>query len=554
MSAPVEARSISSLSTLLSNPPRYPRNPTHQIHESLVLYIVRVPGSKDVFLTPLKPPTKTSISIEAVQSSLYFLHVERPEDEELRMSLEATKIAESRNNENIPIQRKPLPPAPYANYPAAQRPLTPPKSYPHYQPPLTDSPTATQVERHAARGAHLRLNTSEAINPSGIPRKPVVPRHMPPRSFAESSSVRTDRTSGEPLSGLDDEQRKSSLARKPVQPASPAGAYVKSDAGCDGASSIVDIPQRAFPNPSLSGYGATKTVEHLSPHTLRITLIRRDPASGSQWNVGSITYRDSTAQENPLRGFEVDLTSPGYVKFAQLEGSSANGLNRRVAYMFVPNNEGSPTTRKRSNSSELFSSNGTSSRKPRQALSFISPWQGMCSFSNGLDGKSIRCRHTLPTANPSMSAGAADVAELRFNLPWSILRLKDPNKQGKEASAVLPSMPSSRPANASNREQWRRSFQALTHKARMQVSHLESSTDSPRIVHSKRDSTQPPEAGEEDRMNLALGRERAGGGFKGQSAKLGKLIIDDEGLKMCDLVVAASMGVWWQHYSGDRSH
>jgi hypothetical protein len=58
---------------------------------------------------------------------------------------------------------------------------------------------------------------------------------------------------------------------------------------------------------------------------------------------------------------------------------------------------------------------------------------------------------------------------------------------------------------------------------------------------------------EEDRMNLDLGRERAGGGFKGQSAKLGKLIIDDEGLKMCDLVVAACMGVWWQHYAGDMS-
>jgi hypothetical protein len=45
-STPVEAQSISSLSHLLANPPRYPRNPTHAVHEPLVLYIVRVPGSK----------------------------------------------------------------------------------------------------------------------------------------------------------------------------------------------------------------------------------------------------------------------------------------------------------------------------------------------------------------------------------------------------------------------------------------------------------------------------------------------------------------------------
>jgi hypothetical protein len=49
-------------------------------------------------------------------------------------------------------------------------------------------------------------------------------------------------------------------------------------------------------------------------------------------------------------------------------------------------------------------------------------------------------------------------------------------------------------------------------------------------------------------MDLSLARERAGGGMRGTSAKLGKLIIEDEGLKMLDLVVAACMGVWWGFY------
>jgi hypothetical protein len=42
----VEAKSLSSLTALASNPPAYPRNPTHVKHEPLVLYIARVPGSK----------------------------------------------------------------------------------------------------------------------------------------------------------------------------------------------------------------------------------------------------------------------------------------------------------------------------------------------------------------------------------------------------------------------------------------------------------------------------------------------------------------------------
>ncbi|KAL9099226.1 MAG: hypothetical protein Q9187_009528, partial [Circinaria calcarea] len=53
--------------------------------------------------------------------------------------------------------------------------------------------------------------------------------------------------------------------------------------------------------------------------------------------------------------------------------------------------------------------------------------------------------------------------------------------------------------------------------------------------------------GYEDHVN-GLGSEHAGGGLGGKQAKLGKLIIEDEGLKMLDLLVAANMGVWWGVY------
>jgi hypothetical protein len=55
----------------------------------------------------------------------------------------------------------------------------------------------------------------------------------------------------------------------------------------------------------------------------------------------------------------------------------------------------------------------------------------------------------------------------------------------------------------------------------------------------------PSEDDDDDRLDLSIGREKAGGGNRGKRAKLGKLIIHDEGFKMLDLVVAANMGVWW---------
>lgn len=54
-------------------------------------------------------------------------------------------------------------------------------------------------------------------------------------------------------------------------------------------------------------------------------------------------------------------------------------------------------------------------------------------------------------------------------------------------------------------------------------------------------------------MDLSLGQEVAGGGFGGKQAKLGKLIIDDEGLKMLDLLVAANIALWWRAYEKGRN-
>ena len=66
---------------------------------------------QDIFLTPLKPPTKTSISAEAIQSCLYYFHVIIPEDEVVKESLEerSRSLATEQGRTSDAIHRKPLP-------------------------------------------------------------------------------------------------------------------------------------------------------------------------------------------------------------------------------------------------------------------------------------------------------------------------------------------------------------------------------------------------------------------------------------------------------------
>lgn len=107
------------------------------------------------------------------------------------------------------------------------------------------------------------------------------------------------------------------------------------------------------------------------------------------------------------------------------------------------------------------------------------------------------------------------VSELRFNLPTSS---KVTTPRGEESLK-------------------RSSF---FHKSRHSRNHASFSDSRPSSTEDVRSSF--------ERMDLSLGQEFAGGGFGGKQAKLGKLIIEDEGLKMVDLLVAANIALWWRAY------
>jgi len=107
------------------------------------------------------------------------------------------------------------------------------------------------------------------------------------------------------------------------------------------------------------------------------------------------------------------------------------------------------------------------------------------------------------------------VSELRFNLPSS---RKPTTPRGEEGS--------------------KRS--SLFRKARHSRNNSSLSVS--------RDDTPEDARSSLDRLDLSLGQELAGGGFGGKQAKLGKIILEDEGLKMMDLLVAANLGLWWRAY------
>lgn len=327
---------------------------------------------------------------------------------------------------------------------------------------------------------------------------------------------------------------------------------------------------------------------------------------------------ESTFAGSNVRPVCVELTSPGYGRFSKpgfetprpgSAGTDAASIRRAMASATIsPASTTSPTTPsapffrvvdfkkmnlaelkrtvyQRTNSSDSFGRFDPS--KPgieKNVLAFTSPWQGTCSFVNAIDGKTLRLKHTIAN-NSSFGEGVtANIAELRFNLGWSILsNIKDTHHRRKETEPDKLPIPR---LLENKKDKFRNSFQHLKERSRetfqrsksaeryddmlKDISNIRTPTtnnlnDNTWLKPSASDrytsdypyshaSTHPNSSEDNDddehRLSLALGRERAGGGFRGHSAKLGKLIIEDEGLKMCDLVVGAAMGVWWQHYGG----
>ncbi|OJD32686.1 uncharacterized protein BKCO1_3700019 [Diplodia corticola] len=584
MTAAVEAKSLSALTTLASNPPRYPRNPTHDRHEPLVLYIERVPGSKGeyVFLTPMKPRDKV-VTAEDVQSSLYYLHFDTPDDDDLKAYVLSAappeQAGESPVKDSTPIIRKPV-----------RRPLP---SLPPDAPVPALSPSDSIKRKPVVPPPPLSIRIDSENRDNARPHQP----HQPVQPTIPSGPTLHRRGRSTEVPGMQQENLRPALpdrrwsAQPPAQPSArgPSPRRPKAELPFW----MQDQPRRRksparepespySSKPSLDGRpdsGLFSPGPAESGQSMSLTLIRRDPTSGAQWNVGRITdppgfeiYSDNrgrSVQERvrkPAAPLYIDINNPGYSKFLfnpdlssprrsedsmnsfrsgqagsrnsfqspTLPTSVDTTFRRRMWYegsrytadyfghkktlsnesnLVVPGSSpfGDRSPVEEVESQKRVSMGPQERRSGYRGYVFESPWNGRCEFVTGGAGDSLKCRHILPVTNASVQTPeAVTVSELRFNLPAM---------RGQ-------------PTNTEERTSKRASF--LHRKQTPSVSSLGPSAQD--IL------------GGVANLDLSLGLEYAGGGFGGKQAKLGKLIIRDEGLKMMDLVVAANMSLWCRAY------
>ena len=332
-------------------------------------------------------------------------------------------------------------------------------------------------------------------------------------------------------------------------------------------------------------YDPQEGVGNQNSRDMSLTLIRR--YDNLQWNVGKIwrAFRVSSLEntidtdygrplEESLEGTSIEILTPGYVKFTgqkdlsddkncsyaiqkldQASQAEQPGLqnhdlqhitfkrnlwaaNHKKAQMQYRRAESSESTLSnqgfrskfkvqrprqesaRDEQAKRNSSEGSSSDKSIDATGYMfqSPWDGVCKFHTGVAGRSLKCKHTLFPKEGHLKAQSQStlISELRFNLPSS------------------------------------RSIGGSPRKSKSQDGQSDGSKRSSLSAHHHRQRPSFGSAKEhflsEDRLDLSLGQEHAGGGFGGKQAKLGKLIVEHEGLKMLDLVVAANIGLWWRVY------
>ncbi|KAH8791546.1 hypothetical protein BGZ57DRAFT_751956 [Hyaloscypha finlandica] len=546
MAPHVEANSLSDITQLASNPPKYPRNPTEPRKASLTLYIARVPGSKgcyflDIILTTLKPQLK-NVTAADVASSLYYCHLNTEDDVrflEQDQPVEEQKTAASREK---PLPRKPLP--------------------------------------ESARSS-LDLNhqmTSVSLSPQGNQEVSKKNPTASSRLFEETASIRNRATTDEAFS---------------------------------------------------------------------ITLIRRDPSSGTQWNVGNVSGHPAPNETNhggvsPKKkskksyfDISVHISTPGYGAFRVpvSTGHAANSTTDPAissldkSHMGHPQSPVSPNWsfdrqvrmegssfwsrpsnqhRTRSDLSGKYttthrrSSSGSSGGDPTdtslhsynsgldpadsnpKGYMFVSPWGGRCKFATGSGGRSLTLKHTLlapvSTSNTtdvtSSQQISAHVSELRFNLPSTVLfsssTIKSASKRSSFDSRTLTTSKFSNLRKKLSPNKPQPPLPTRPHPTSYAAMYPSDEEEGPplpprsfHVTDSSEEGASPPlptrlhhfpyemnatheeEIDDDPHLDLSIGQEKAGGGNRGKRAKLGKLVIHHEGFKMLDLVVAANIGVWW---------
>ena len=521
----------------------------------------------DVFLTPLKPREKI-VTAEDVQSSLYYLHVHGPKDEELledtlpedpesRIGADVLPDLPSRL-EPFPLNRKPLPPFPIAaaNDPSAQLLRPPPPAQGEIsRRPINDSAFNFHPTNQSRPGLPVLTSRDNATNMHNVAAGRYNGSPSPP---VNGNMLPNGRNSSPSIRNLEQLVRKSHENQRHLE-------SLLDDLDLD-ANACAQGPKNEKSRPRLPQRSSTESPRcRNAGEGANLTLIRRDPSSGEQWNVASISdpavfdvSSENVRIKKSGQPIHISIINPGYSKFDRrstgpcpsLDSSTSSQTPSSLSDEFgdvavfqrhlwmegsiFGSSKSSPRHRKslsadnpphfRSSTDSLSTDNlghdrvmhtisvdNTKRRSKTRGYTFLSPWKGRCEFSASNVGHSLKCKHSF--LSPYLSVDGhntpTQISELRFNLPGG--------------GPLATSTPASDPTSAVRLQR-----QGLLRR------------------RGRSEAEIPGYAGEEDRLDLRLGQERAGGGFAGKQAKLGKLILEGDGLKMMDLLVAANMALWWR--------
>jgi hypothetical protein len=335
-----------------------------------------------------------------------------------------------------------------------------------------------------------------------------------------------------------------------------------------------------------------------------LDIIRRDPSSGSQWNVGRVSSyqvdpvgqdgssHDDAGRHQAVASINVQIETSGYAKFRarpqrqSLDLRDYQGSTPSLASSLGRAGYAGPLD-EFGGSGGGSTAGGTFSRQV--VMSYTKKWTSNIrdKFREMNDHGRSKGRHrrhesmnSVGSADSSDSTGGGSTSPtlithpghgLRpngyvFNSPWDGRCEFRTGNGGKSlqcrhiiqlpATAYNPLSPP--PTAKGSSSKW--AYAPMVSELRFNLPSTElfkgreGSTSHQlhghfskllRLDHRDDDDSSDEDDGLVSPFDLNLGREKAGGGNRGTRVKLGKLIIHDEGLKMLDLVVATNIGIWW---------
>ena len=534
-------------------------------------------------------PQEQVVTASDVHSCLYYVHADRVDDDKLGETGK-DEVYERNNNEDRRTSVPPLPnrlrgePIQQSLYTSVENCTNlPAKTHAQLWTTTYHSRTSVQFRRKPVGGRTRNTESDTSSTLLAGSRRPLGPRPIHSNSHLEDNAPLETNAKRQ---NMDSMRWFGQLGTKHTPPPSRAersdrsSTYPEDHLASINAKRTPNGHRGDRPEATSASFHYARSDSQVRNQSTSLTLIRR--YYGEQWNVGKIRIGTETNEVGRKRSdasdsrvlfdqdygtISIEIVTPGYDKFfkqrfldrqnqstdtnGKLDSSVSNNCSnfeRRLWPLELRNRpdrhwrlESDPSRLVKYKSKLKFSASKTNSKqekamwavsenmppldKPIQGCAFQSPWNGVCNFIPGTTGRSLKCRHTRDALESTAATKPQSslVSELRFNLPSS-------TRQGK---------PASNSPHLSNFD---------NHSPRDSLRHTSQ--------HPLPSGSRSPQEHDDDsssvdgRMDLSLGREHAGGGSRGKQAKLGKLIVANEGLKMLDLLVAANVGLWWQVYDG----